>query len=470
MKLWGDGSETGEALLDEFNASIGFDRVLFREDIAGSIAHARMLAKQGIIGKEDAAAIESGLRRIEGEIERGEFVFAAEDEDIHMAVERRLTALIGEAGKRLHTARSRNDQVALDFRLWCVRQGRHLADLVAGLVSALHETALKHTETLMPGMTHLQHAQPISLAYYLLAYMSMLVRDHDRLMGSAKRANLSPLGSAALAGTPHPIDRAFVAAELGFDGVTLNGLDSVSDRDFALELLFNAAAAMMHLSRFCEELVLWSSAEFRFVRIADRFTTGSSIMPQKRNPDAAELIRGKTGRVYGSLMGLLTVMKGTPLAYNKDMQEDKEGVFDAVKTLSDSLTILTAMLQDEGTVFDREVMRAACARGHLSATDLADAAAQKGVPFREAHHLARRAASLADQKGIDLSMLKAEDLALIDPRLEGLTDALSLEASMNARVSAGGTAKSAVLDQLSFIEGWIKSVHLVKSPQPAGRP
>ncbi|MDR3162934.1 MAG: argininosuccinate lyase [Helicobacteraceae bacterium] len=462
MKLWGDGSETGEAVLDAFNASIGFDRALFREDIAGSIAHSRMLVKQGIISGEDAAAIENGLRQIEGEIEGGEFVFASEDEDIHMAIERRLTALIGEAGKRLHTARSRNDQVALDFRLWCVRQDRHLADLIAELVSALYGIALKHTETLMPGMTHLQHAQPISLAYHLLAYMAMLMRDHSRLLESAKRANLSPLGSAALAGTPHPIDRAFVADELGFDGVTLNGLDSVSDRDFALELLFNTAMAMMHLSRFCEELVLWSSAEFRFVRIGDRFTTGSSIMPQKRNPDAAELIRGKTGRVYGGLMGLLTVMKGMPLAYNKDMQEDKEGVFDAVKTLSDSLTILADMLQDEGTVFNREAMRAACERGHLSATDLADAAVKKGVPFREAHHLSRKATALADQKGVDLSMLKAEDLALIDPRLGELVGALSLEASMNARVSAGGTAKRAVLEQLSFVENWIKSVCSIK--------
>ncbi|GHV04118.1 argininosuccinate lyase [Campylobacterota bacterium] len=455
-KLWGDGSENGGDLLDAFNASIGFDRAMYREDIAGSIAHANMLAKQEIISGADRDTIVRGLKQIEGEIERGEFVFSVSDEDIHMAIETRLTAIAGDAGKRLHTARSRNDQVALDFRLWSLGEYKRLADLTARLVAVLHDLAAQHTETIMPGMTHLQHAQPISLAYHLLAYAAMLMRDHDRFTASRDRANLSPLGSAALAGTSHPIDRWQVANELGFDGVTMNALDSVSDRDFALELLFDAALTMTHLSRLCEELILWSSAEFRFVRISDRFTTGSSIMPQKRNPDVAELIRGKTGRVYGDLVGLLTVLKGLPLAYNKDMQEDKEGVFDAVKTTADSLTILAAMLGDERTAFDKDAMKRACERGHLTATDLADAAVKKGIAFREAHHIARIATAYADKKGVDLSKLTAADLASIDERIGDLAGALDLAASMNTRTSEGGTAAVAVRAQLEIVKVWLE--------------
>ncbi|MDR1910837.1 MAG: argininosuccinate lyase, partial [Helicobacteraceae bacterium] len=367
-KLWGDGGEENVSkLLEEFNASIGFDRVLYKEDIEGSIAHAEMLQKRGIIDAKDFEAIRSGLEQIRGEIERGEFEFQIADEDIHMAIETRLTALIGDAGKRLHTARSRNDQVALDFRLLVLRQNAAISALLIKLIKTTLAIAKDHTKTLMPGYTHLQHAQPISLAHHLLAYCAMFMRDFERFDSSYIRNNFSPLGSAALAGTPHNIDRAATAKALGFDGVTLNAADSVSDRDFALEILFNASVTQTHLSRLCEELILWSSNEFGFIRISDRFTTGSSIMPQKRNPDAAELIRGKTGRIFGDLIGLLTVMKGLPLAYNKDLQEDKEGVFDAVKTLNDSLSITIAMIGDPDTKFNADNMLKACKKGHLTA-------------------------------------------------------------------------------------------------------
>jgi argininosuccinate lyase len=456
-KLWGDGSEEGGKLLDEFNASIGFDRILYKEDVEGSIAHARSLAAQAIIGAEDFEAIERGLRRIKEEIESGAFEFKTSDEDVHMAIETRLTALIGEAGKRLHTARSRNDQVALDFRLWTLRQNAAIGALLSKLIAVFVAKAKAHTKTLMPGYTHLQRAQPITLAFHLLAHCASFMRDFERFENSRKRNNLSPLGSAALAGTPHAIDRQAVARDLGFDGVTLNAMDSVSDRDFALELLFNASVAQAHLSRFCEELILWSSSEFGFIRISDRFTTGSSIMPQKRNPDAAELIRAKTGRIYGDLIALLTVIKGLPLAYDKDLQEDKEGVFDAVKTLSDSLAIMIAMIDDPDTTFNVEAMRNACKKGHLTATDLADAAVKKGVAFREAHHLARKATAFADEKGVDLSDLGAEDLAQVDPRLRDLTAALDPNASMNARKSEGGTAIDAVEAQIAKIESWLEN-------------
>ncbi|MDR2153146.1 MAG: argininosuccinate lyase [Helicobacteraceae bacterium] len=459
-KLWGDGGEEGDALLDRFNASIDVDRALYREDIEGSIAHARMLAAQGIIADDDFKAIARGLEQIKGEIERGEFEFRVCDEDIHMALEKRLTELIGEAGKRLHTARSRNDQVALDFRLWCMRQNRAMALLLVKLIKTLLAIAKAHTQTLMPGFTHLQHAQPISLAYHLLAYIAMFIRDFERFESSRKRCNISPLGGAALAGTPHDIDRQATAKELGFDGVTLNAMDGVSDRDFALEALFNASLAQTHLSRFCEELILWSSSEFGFVKISDRFTTGSSIMPQKRNPDAAELIRGKTGRIYGDLIALFTTMKALPLAYNKDLQEDKQSVFDALKTLGDSLAIFTEMIGDKETKFNAEAMLKACKRGHLTATDLADAAVKKGVAFRDAHHLARKAVALADQKGVDLSDLTSADLAQIDGRLAVLVFALDVFASMNARTSEGGTATSAVEAQIAKVEALLKTIAL----------
>ncbi|GHV59986.1 argininosuccinate lyase [Campylobacterota bacterium] len=458
-KLWGGRfSEASSALLEAFNASIGFDHELYREDIAGSIAHARMLSKTGIISAEDFAAIERGLTQIKEEIESGNFAFEIADEDIHMAVEKRLTALIGEAGKRVHTARSRNDQVALDFRLWCLRKNYEIADLLIALMDTLVSIAENHTQTIMPGMTHLQHAQPVSFAFHLLAYAAMFRRDYERFTQSAKRNNISPIGSAALAGTPHPIDRAQTAAELGFDGVSINAMDSVSDRDFALELLFNISAAMMHFSRLCEELVLWSSSEFRFITISDQFSTGSSIMPQKKNPDVAELIRGKTGRVYGNLIGLLTVMKGLPLAYNKDMQEDKEGVLDSVVSIINSLKILEAMIKS--MTINSGAMLNAAKKGHLTATDLADQLVQKGVAFRDAHEITGRAVALAEQKGVDLSELGYDELRTVDDRIDhAMLAHLSLFNSMNARNSEGGTAEVQVHKQIAFFKRWLHAKH-----------
>lgn len=455
-KMWGGRfQEASSELLEAFNASVMFDRELYREDIEGSMAHATMLAKQGILSHADAERIVEGLEQVKNEIESGEFKFVIADEDIHMAVEKRLSEIIGDAGKRLHTARSRNDQVALDFRLWSLRQNREMQRLLMRLVETLTHMAEAHKNTLMPGMTHLQHAQPVSFAYHLLAYAAMFRRDFSRFGDSFERNNLSPLGCAALAGTPHPVDRRLVAETLGFDGVTLNCMDTVSDRDFALELLFNSAACIMHMSRLCEELIIWSSQEFGFVTISDQYSTGSSIMPQKKNPDVAELIRGKTGRVYGNLVGLLTVMKGLPLAYNKDTQEDKEGVFDTVKTLRDSLVILEAMLSTMRVNNDK--MLIACRKGHLTATDLADYLAKKGVPFREAHHITGRAVALAESKGVDVSELAYADLKTIDDRIdEGVMGHLKLEASMNARASEGGTAASSVQKQIECCKKWLK--------------
>ncbi|MEF3192556.1 MAG: argininosuccinate lyase [Campylobacterales bacterium] len=455
-KMWsGRFAESSSELLEAFNASIEFDRTLYLEDIEGSQAHARMLAAQGILTSEEAEAIVAGLEQVRREIEAGEFLFVIADEDIHMAVEKRLTEIIGEAGKKLHTARSRNDQVAFDFKLWTQRRSLELAALCRRLIATLVDLAADHSKTLMPGMTHLQHAQPINFGYHLLAYASMLVRDHDRFIDSYRRNNLSPLGCAALAGTPHPIDRQVTAKALGFDAPTLNCLDTVSDRDFALEMLFNCATAMMHLSRLSEELILWSSYEFGWISLSDRFSTGSSIMPQKKNPDVPELIRGKTGRVYGDLMGLLTVMKGLPLAYNKDMQEDKEGVFDAVKTLRNSLVIMEELLRTMTVHPDK--MAAACLVGHLTATDLADYLVKKGVPFRETHHIAGRAVALAEKKGCDLSQLELSELQRIDGRIEAdVFEVLKVEHSMNARRSYGATATARTEEQIEKLKVWLK--------------
>lgn len=330
-KMWsGRFSASASSLLDEFNASIMFDRKLYREDIEGSIAHATMLQKQGILTSEELGKIVDGLNQVRKEIESGEFEWKIQDEDLHMGIEKRLTALIGDAGKKLHTARSRNDQVAVDFRRYVLRKNKEIVDAVKLLMKEILVVANKHTDTLIPGMTHLQHAQPTNFGFHLGAYLSMFKRDIARFEDSYERNNISPLGCAALAGTPHNVDREKTAELLGFDSVSINCLDTVSDRDFALEILFNISTMMMHISRLSEELIMWSSYEFAFVELSDEYSTGSSIMPQKKNPDVPELLRGKTGRVFGSLMGLLTVMKGLPLAYNKDTQEDKEGVFDAV--------------------------------------------------------------------------------------------------------------------------------------------
>lgn len=457
-KMWeGRFSEASSALLEEFNASIGFDRALWQEDIAGSKAHARMLGACGILKPEESEKIVAGLDAVFEEIKSGKFEFKIADEDIHMAVEKRLSELIGsDLGGRLHTARSRNDQVALDFRLYVLKSGASIAEKTRGLVEALRDIASKHADTLMPGYTHLQHAQPVSLAYHLLAYAFMFRRDYERFASSRERNNLCPLGSAALAGTPHPINRESVARQLGFAGVTPNAMDSVSDRDFALEILFNVSVLMTHASRLCEELILWSSQEFGFVTISDAYSTGSSIMPQKKNPDVAELIRGKTGRVNGNLVALLTVMKGLPLAYNKDMQEDKEGVFDSVATALASLEILKQMLKT--AKFNEQNMLAMTRRGHLTATDLADyLVREKNVPFRRAHFITGKAVAYAENLGLDLSELNAQQLASVDESLgAGAVKFLDLNASKEARKSQGGTANESVAAQIEILNGWLK--------------
>jgi argininosuccinate lyase len=457
QKMWDARfEESSSELLEEFNASIFFDNKLYKEDIKGSIAHAKMLSSVGIITDEEYEAIKKGLHQVLDEIESGEFKFDISQEDIHMAVESRLTEIIGEAGKKLHTARSRNDQVATDFRLYCQNQNQNLRALIKNLISTIVSIAKENTSTLVPGMTHLQHAQPISFAFHMLAYAAMFKRDYERLESSFERNNYSPLGSAALAGTPHPIDRDMTAMELGFFAPTINAMDSTSDRDFALEMLFNISVLFTHISRLSEELILWSSYEFKWITISDKFSTGSSIMPQKKNPDVAELLRGKTGRVYGNLMGLLTVMKGLPLAYNKDMQEDKEGVFDSVETASASLVILTEMLKS--MKIEKENMLRACEIGHLTATDLADYLVKKGVPFRETHHISGRAVALAEKKGVDLSKLSLEELKGIDNRIdEGALEVLKHINSMNARRSYGGTSEESVRAQIAYFEEFLQS-------------
>ncbi len=438
---WGGRFAAGpSAIMQEINASIGFDRKLWRQDIRGSLAHAAMLAHIGLISAEDKAAIQSGLEGIAAEIEAGRFPFDADLEDIHMNIEARLTERIGEAGKRLHTARSRNDQVATDFRLWVRDAIDGLGAQIADTMRALAERAAAYAGDAMPGFTHLQTAQPVTFGHHLLAYVEMLDRDRGRLVDCRKRLNVSPLGSAALAGTSFPIDRHMTAAALGFDGPTANSLDAVSDRDFALEFLSAAAISAMHLSRLAEEIVIWCSAPYRFVRLSDAFTTGSSIMPQKRNPDAAELVRAKTGRINGALVALLTVMKGLPLAYAKDMQEDKEPVFDAAEAWALSLAAIAGMVRDMTPVLER--MRALAGSGFSTATDLADWLVRVlKLPFREAHHITGRLVAMAEQKGVDLADLSLAEMRQVH---EGIADdvfnVLTVEASVASRTSFGGTA------------------------------
>jgi len=458
-KMWsGRFTQDASTLLEKFNASIMFDQKLYREDIEGSIAHAKMLAHQGILTDEESTLIEKGMAQVLSEIESGVFEWKIGDEDLHMAIEKRLTAIIGEAGKKLHTARSRNDQVALDFRRFVLRKNREIVEQIKALMSVVVDIARDHTTTLLPGMTHLQHAQPINFAFHLLAYASMFKRDIERFESSAMRNNISPIGCAALAGTPHNINREMTAKELGFDSVSINCLDTVSDRDFALEILFNISTLMMHISRLAEEIIMWSSYEFRFVELSDQYSTGSSIMPQKKNPDVPELLRGKTGRVFGNLMGLLTVMKGLPLAYNKDTQEDKEGVFDSVETAEISLEILREALKTM-TIKPQNMARA-CKLGHLSATDLADYLVEHcDVPFREAHHITGRAVARAEVLGIDLSDIDYAELQAIDERIkEDVIVYLAIEHSMNARVSQGGTAEIRTLEQIIYFDHYLKDV------------
>ncbi len=444
-------------LLDEFNASLPFDKKLYAQDIEGSIAHASMLKNQNIISSAELNEIITGLKQVKIEIETDEFIFDIADEDIHMAIEKRLTEIIGDSGKKLHTARSRNDQVALDFRLYVQKNSLVLKSLILKLISTLLKIADKHTQTILPGMTHLQHAQPTNFAYHMLAYVSMFTRDVSRFDDSYKRNNLSPIGCAALAGTPHNIDREFTAKKLGFDAPTVNCLDTVSDRDFALEILFNISTLMTHISRLAEELVIWSSSEFGYVSLSDEYSTSSSIMPQKKNPDVPELLRGKTGRVYGNLISLLTVLKGLPLAYNKDMQEDKEGVFDSVETADISLRILNEAL-DTMTVHIKN-MENACKVGHLSATDLADYLADKcNIPFRDAYKITGNVVVEAEKLGIDLSEMSIEELKVIDSRInEDVLEFLDLRASMNARDSQGGTSVDSTKKQIEYFNKWMQS-------------
>ena len=457
QKMWsGRFEEAASSLLDEFNASIFFDKELYEEDIDGSLAHAFMLNAQGILTDIELKDIERGLAQVKEEIETDKFEFVQSDEDIHMAIEKRLTEIIGDAGKKVHTGRSRNDQVAVDFRRFVIRKNRELNTQLKNLVEVIVDIASKNTTTMLPGMTHLQHAQPINFGFHMLAYASMFKRDFERFESSIERNNVSPLGCAALAGTPHNVDRNLTAQKLGFDSVSVNCLDTVSDRDFALEILFNISTMMMHISRLSEELILWSSYEFGFVKLSDAYSTGSSIMPQKKNPDVPELLRGKTGRVNGNLVSLLTVMKGLPLAYNKDTQEDKEGVFDSVKTAHISLTILKETLRT--MTVKSENMNSACKKGHLSATDLADYLVDRlGVPFREAHFITGHAVARSEALGIDLSEIELSELQKIDERIEqSVLEKLQLENSMNARTSEGGTATIRTEEQVEYFKNWLK--------------
>ncbi len=447
-RMWGGRFSSGpDAIMEEINASIGFDHRLYRQDIAGSIAHARMLAASGILTESDRDAIVKGLGDVLAEIESQKFTFSRSLEDIHMNVESRLKEMIGDAAGRLHTARSRNDQVATDFRLYVRDAIDTIAAQIKVLQIALVDRAEQEAETIMPGMTHLQNAQPVTFGHHLLAYVEMLGRDAGRFADARRRLNENPLGSAALAGTPYPIDRFATSEALGFDRPTANSLDAVSDRDFILETLSAATLCAMHLSRFSEELVIWSSAQFQFVKLSDKFTTGSSIMPQKRNPDAAELVRAKIGRILGALTSLLVVMKGLPLAYSKDMQEDKEVAFDALDSLSLSLAAMTGMVGDLTT--NRDKMRASAAAGFSTATDLADwLVREANIPFRDAHHITGQVVALAEQKGCGLEGLTIEDFKFIDQRIDSrIHKVLSVEASVASRKSYGGTAPENVLAQ-----------------------
>ena len=448
MKLWkGRFTKSANQTTDEFGASITFDKRLYKEDIAGSIAHAKMLAKQGILTQEEAESICSALLEIRDEIEAGNVEFDIASEDIHMNIETLLTEKIGDAGKRLHTARSRNDQVAVDFKLYVMGEIEEIDGLLEDLTGTLHDLAEKNQKTVMPGYTHLQRAQPVTFAYHMMAYYQMFERDRSRFADCLARADECPLGAGALAGTSYETDRQFTAKELGFDRVTMNAMDSVSDRDFAIEFLSCVSIAMMHLSRFCEELILWSSKEFSFIEMDDSYATGSSIMPQKKNPDMAELIRGKTGRVYGDLMTLLTIMKGLPLAYNKDMQEDKPPVFDASDTLKDSLVVFTDMI---ATMQIKEANMAEAAKyGYMNATDCADYLVGKGLPFRECHEIIGRLVLHCIEKGCAIEDLSIDELKGFSDRFEDdIYDKISVDACIEAKRSEGSTSFESVAEQL----------------------
>jgi argininosuccinate lyase len=455
-RMWGGRFAEGpDAIMEEINASIDYDRKLYRQDIAGSKAHVAMLSAQGIVSQEDAGKIAEGLDTILSEIEKGEFKFSRALEDIHMNIEARLAELIGPAAGRLHTGRSRNDQVATDFRLWVRDTLDTLDEQLSELMQALAEKAELHAGDVMPGFTHLQSAQPVTFGHHLLAYVEMFSRDRSRVRDARSRMNESPLGSAALAGTSFPIDRKATAEALGFDRPMANSLDGVSDRDFVIEALSAASICSMHLSRLAEEIVIWCSAQFGFIKLSDKFSTGSSIMPQKKNPDAAELVRAKTGRIYGSLHSLLTMMKGLPLAYSKDMQEDKEQAFDGLASISLALAAMTGMIKDLEPV--TKVMKKAAGSGYSTATDLADWLVRVlGLPFRDAHHVTGRIVGLAVEKGIELHKVSLEEMQAVEPKITNeVYSVLSVDKSVRSRTSYGGTSPVNVRKQA---RRWLKDL------------
>ncbi|HKK32816.1 MAG TPA: argininosuccinate lyase [Desulfomicrobiaceae bacterium] len=455
-KLWGGRFEQGTApLVEEYTCSVDYDQKLYRQDIAGSKAHAAMLARQGVLTDDEAVQIIEGLSKVAEEIESGQFTWRPDMEDVHMNIEHRLTELIGPAGQKLHTGRSRNDQVGIDFRLFVRDALDSWSAALHDLVQGLTEQAAKNTAVLLPGCTHLQPAQPVSLAHHLLAYVQMFRRDFERVRDCRKRMSVSPLGAAALAGTTYPIDPASTAAELGLDSAFQNSMDAVSDRDYVLEGLFTGSVVMMHLSRLCEEIIIWANPGFGFVHLPDGFATGSSIMPQKKNPDVAELMRGKTGRVYGDLIALLTTMKGMPLAYNRDMQEDKEPFFDADKTVAMSVTIMGQMIRE--LRFNEQRMSDALRKGFLNATELADYLVGKDIPFRQAHHITGQAVAYAEKTGKGLEEMSLEELKRFSEKIEeDVFEVLAYEAAVARRQAPGGTGPGPVQAQLENVRLWLK--------------
>ena len=456
-KMWaGRFLKASDKRADDFNSSIHFDSRMYRQDIQGSMAHAAMLAAQGILTQDDCDAITAGLEGILNDLDSGALAVDMEAEDIHMFVEAELTKRIGDTGKRLHTARSRNDQVAVDLRMYLRDEVKEIIDGVYGLIEAVAQQAEANTDAILPGYTHLQRAQPVTFAHHLLAYAMMLMRDVSRLQDASERMNVCPLGSCALAGTTYETDRGFTAQKLGFDSYCLNSIDGVSDRDFCVEILSALSILMMHLSRFAEEVILWSSWEFKFVELDDAYTTGSSIMPQKKNPDMAELVRGKTGRVYGDLMGTLTMLKGLPLAYNKDMQEDKESIFDAVDTVKMCLGVFTPMIATMTALKDN--MRAAAQKGFINATDLADYLVKKGMPFRTAYKIVGRLVAQCIAEGKVLETLPLEEYRKHSELFaEELYHEIALETCVEKRISAGGTGAQSVTAQLEAVKAFLNS-------------
>lgn len=454
-KLWGGRfTQSTDSFTDHFHSSISFDSRMYKEDITGSMAHAAMLGKQGIIPADDAALIIKTLKEILADIEAGKVTFDEKAEDIHMNVETILISRIGDVGKRLHTGRSRNDQVALDIRMYTKKEIIAIKELVKNLMVTLNDFAANHTETILPGYTHLQRAQPVTLAHHLLAYVEMFKRDYDRLCDTYKRTDVMPLGSGALATTTYPLDRYAVAAELGFAAITMNSMDGVSDRDFCIELASTLSILMMHLSRFCEEIILWSSHEFHFIELSDAYSTGSSIMPQKKNPDMAELIRGKTGRVYGHLMALLTTMKGLPLAYNKDMQEDKEMAFDAFDTVKGCIGLFTGMIAS--MTFRKDRMEASAKNGFTNATDAADYLVNHGVAFRDAHGIVGQLVLMCIDKNCSLDELSLDAYRSISPVFdEDIYDAISMKTCVEKRLTKGAPSRTSMEAQIAFCEKYL---------------